>query len=195
MKKSTMFTNLVQTLLQEKDVKPILEELGYEDTARKFTAHQLLLFFMHAALGQWSGYRSGVSKAVSCNLMPVNHSTFSFKAGDVPSELFKRLFHLLITRCNLETKRRLHLPKDLLLVDSTTITVGKTRLAWALYHGERAGIKLHVAWAAATEQPVQVIETIGTAHDGPIGAKLADKNYILVNDRAYGKIKRFDEYL
>lgn len=54
---------------------------------------------------------------------------------------------------------------------------------------------MHVAFAAATKQPVQVMETIGTAHDGPVGEKLADKDYILVNDRAYGKIKRFDQYV
>ena len=194
MKKSTTFTNLVQTLLKEEDVKQILEELEYKDTARKFTAYQLLLFFTFAALGQWESYRSGVGKAEICGLFLIDHSTFSGKASDVPYELFKRLFHLLISRCNRATRRRLHIPKDLLLVDSTTITVGKTRLPWALFHGERAGIKLHVALDAATEQPVQVIETIGTVHDGPIGEKLADKDYIIVNDRAYGKIKRFDQY-
>ncbi|WP_438351989.1 IS4 family transposase [Paenibacillus sp. FA6] len=59
---------------------------------------------------------------------------------------------------------------------------------------QRASIKLHVALSATTEQPAQVIETIGNVHDGPIGEKLADKNYILVQDRAYGKIKRFDQY-
>lgn len=195
MRKSTTFTKLVQTLLTEEDVKNLLQEINYEDKARKFTANQLLLYFMHAALGQWDSYRSGIGKAIPCGLMPVCYSSFSSKAGDVPYELFKRLFHLLISKCNRATKRRLNIPKDLLLVDSTTITVGKTRLPWALFHGGRAGIKLHVAFDAATEQPVQVIETIGTVHDGPIGEKLGDKNYILVNDRAYGKIKRFDQYV
>ncbi|MFB5762050.1 IS4 family transposase [Paenibacillus medicaginis] len=195
MKKSTTFTNLVQMLLKEEDVIQLLKELNYEDTARKFTAHQLLLFFMHAALGQWTGYRSGVGQAEICGLQPVCYSTFSTKASEVPYELFKGLFHLLVSRCNRATKRRLNIPIELLLVDSTTITVGKNRLPWALFHGERAGIKLHVAFAAATEQPVQVIETIGTAHDGPVGEKLADKDYILVNDRAYGKIQRFDLYV
>ncbi|WP_421924209.1 hypothetical protein [Paenibacillus luteus] len=38
------------------------------------------------------------------------------------------------------------------------------------------------------------MKTIGKIHDGPIGEKLANKNYILVQDRAYGKIKRFDQY-
>ncbi|MCU6708094.1 transposase [Paenibacillus sp. J5C_2022] len=107
--------------------------------------------------------------------------------------LFKQLFHRLLSKCNRATKRHLGIPKNLLLVDSTTITVGKTRLPWALFLGERAGIRLHVAYDAATEQPVQVIETIGAAHDGPIGEQLGDKNYILVNDRAY--IKRFDHYV
>lgn len=102
---------------------------------------------------------------------------------------------MLISRCNRATKRQLHLPQNLLLIDLTTVTVGKTRLPWALFHGERSGIKLHIVLHAATEQPVQVIETIGTAHDGPIGEHLANKAYILVNDRAYGKIKRFDQYV
>lgn len=194
MKKSTTFTNLVQTLLNEEDVKQILEDLDYKDTATKFTAHQLLLFFTHAALGEWESYRSAVGKAVTCGLRTIDYSTFSTKASDVPYELFKQLFHLLLSRCNRATRRRLRIPKDLLLVDSTTITVGKSRLPWALFHGQRAGIKLHVALDAATEQPVQVIETIGIAHDGPIGEKLANKDYILVQDRAYGKIKRFDQY-
>ena len=64
MKKSTTFTNLVQTLIKEEDVNKILNELGYKDTARKFTAHQLLLFFTHAALGEWESYRSAVGKVM-----------------------------------------------------------------------------------------------------------------------------------
>ncbi|MFD2413378.1 transposase [Paenibacillus rhizoplanae] len=195
MKNSSTLTRLVQTLLTEEDVTEILQALDYKDTATKFTASQLLLFFMHSALGQWDSYRSGIGKAVKSGLMPVYYSTFSSKAGEVPYELFKQLFHRLLSKCNRVTKRHLGIPKNLLLVDSTTITVGKTRLPWALFHGERAGIKLHMALSAGTEQPVQVIETIGSAHDGPIGEQLANKDYILVNDRAYGKIKRFDQYV
>lgn len=195
MKKSTTFTNLVQTLLTEEDVKKILETMGHSDPARRFTAHQLLLFFTHAALGEWESYRSGVGKATTYGLLKIDYSTFSSKASSLPYDLFKQLFHLLISRCNRATRRQMNIPKELLLVDSTTITVGKTRLPWALFHGGRAGIKLHVALVASTEQPVQVIETIGTVHDGPVRELLANKAYILVGDRAYGKIKRFDQYV
>lgn len=114
MKKSTTFTTLVQTLLTEDDVNEILQELQYKDTATKFTVNQLLLFFMHAALGQWDSYRSGVGQAVTSGLLPVCYSTFSSKASEVPYELFKRLFHRLLSKCNRATKRHLGIPKNLL---------------------------------------------------------------------------------
>ncbi|WP_394358380.1 transposase [Paenibacillus suaedae] len=81
-----------------------------------------------------------------------------------------------------------------MLIDSTTVTVGGTRLPWAPYHGERAGIKLHVTFHAASSQPQNVIEKVGSRHDGPVGEELAHSSYIHVQDRAYGKIERFDRY-
>jgi len=81
-----------------------------------------------------------------------------------------------------------------LFIDSTTVTVGKTRLPWAPFHGERSGIKLHIAFHTASGQPQNVIETVGSRHDGPVGEELADSAYIIVQDRAYGKIERFDRY-
>jgi IS4 transposase len=79
-------------------------------------------------------------------------------------------------------------------VDSTTVTVGKTRLPWAPYHGERAGIKLHVSLQAENEQPLNVIETLGSKHDGPVSEGLTQADYIMVMDRAYGKLERLDRF-
>ena len=71
----------------------------------------------------------------------------------------------------------------LLLVDSTTITIGKSRLSWALNHGERSGIKLYVSYTPETAMPLNVRETIGLVHDGPVGERLAGRRFILVEDR------------
>lgn len=60
---------------------------------------------------------------------------------------------------------------------------------WAPYHGERAGIKLQVALRAEIGQPLQVVETLGSKHDGPMSEALAQPDYILVMDRAYGNYK------
>jgi DDE family transposase len=194
MNESTMFTVLVQSVLTEEEVNLLLSLVKYYEKGRKFTVYDLLLYWTQAAFEQWNGYRDGADRASSCGLPEVNYSTFSKKAKEVPFEVFKRLFDLLLKKCNRQIRRQLKLPKDLLLIDSTVVTVGKTRLPWAPFHGERAGIKLHVALEEATGMPAQVVETIGKRHDGPVGEDLADDRYIIVADRAYGKIERFDRY-
>lgn len=195
MKKITPFTNIVQTIFTEEEVQEIVQAIGYNDTGRTFTVYMLYQFLTNAAAGEWESYRAGVDKAVDCGLPSVDHSTFSKKAADVPYDVFKRLFEILVSKCNRPTRRKLRIPSSLLLVDSTTITVGKTRLPWAVFHGKRAGIKLHVAYDATANMPVKVIETVATKHDGPIGEKLANPDFIMVEDRAYGKIERFDTYV
>lgn len=194
MKKITAFTNAVQMLLSEDEVKEVVQAIGYHDKGRKFTVFTLLQFLTNSAVGEWESYRAGVDKAPDCGLPAVNYSTFSKKAADVPYEVFKRLFEILVSKCNRSTRRKLRIPSALLLIDSTTITVGKTRLPWAVFHGKRAGVKLHVAYDAAANMPTKVVETVATKHDGPIGEKLANPDFIMVADRAYGKIERFDSY-
>lgn len=195
MKKSTMFQSMLQSVLTKEEIAPIIELVGYNDTARTFTVYTLLQYWTQAAFDEWDGFRDGADRAALCGLTKADYSTFSKKAKAVPFNLFKKLFQLVLQKCNRQARRQLKLPKELLLIDSTTVTVGKTRLPWAPFHGERAGIKLHVAFHPASGQPIDVVETIGSRHDGPVGEQLANDAFILVQDRAYGKIERFDRYL
>lgn len=109
--------------------------------------------------------------------------------------IMKRVFEVIVGKLNHATRRTLKMPKTLLSIDSTTITVGKTRLPWAVYHGERSGIKLHVSFTNETEMPHQIVETTGLKHDGPVGISLEDKRFILVCDRAYFSIDKVDRYV
>jgi len=43
--------------------------------------------------------------------------------------------------------------------------------------------------------PLRVIESTGLIHDDPIGEKLVDSRFVLVEDRAYFKIKRIDQFI
>lgn len=43
--------------------------------------------------------------------------------------------------------------------------------------------------------PLQVIESTGLRHDGAIGDQLVDTRFVLVEDRAYFKIKRIDQFI
>ncbi|MBE0339353.1 transposase [Paenibacillus sp. 23TSA30-6] len=55
-------------------------------------------------------------------------------------------------------------------------------------------MRLHVALQAENGHPLQVIETLGFRHDGPVCEALAQPDYILVMDRAYGKLERLDDF-
>ncbi|WP_425325119.1 transposase [Paenibacillus dendritiformis] len=67
-------------------------------------------------------------------------------------------------------------------------------MPWPPYYGERAAIKLHVALRAQNGQPLQVTETIGSRHDGPVCEALENPYFIMVMDRAYGKLEHLDRY-
>ncbi|UQZ36931.1 IS4/IS5 family transposase [Paenibacillus sp. PK3_47] len=194
MKKSTSLSNILQLVIPEEKLRPILEELNYVDVGRKFTVYDLLLFLGEAAFQQWKGYRDGVQRMALSGLSSVNHSTLSKKAKDVPYELFKRLLNVMIGLCNRKTKRKLGIPKELLIVDSTTISVGLGRLPWAPIKGEKAGVKLHAGIIGDRMELHKVTETTGKEHDLNSCKDLLDSQYILVADRSYGKHKLFDLY-
>lgn len=194
MKKSTSISTVLQLLIPEEKIRPILEELKYVDVARKFTVYDLFLFLAEAAFQQWDGYRDGAQRMSLQGQRAVNYSTLSKKAKEVPFSLFKRLLKLMIGLCNRKAKRSLGIPKELLIVDSTTISVGQGRLPWAQIKGRKAGVKLHVGLLGDSNELHKVTETPAIQHDLNSCAFLLDSQYILVADRAYGKHKLFDSY-
>lgn len=194
MKKCTSFSNLLQVLVREQDLQPFIDKAGYREKGRKCKLYDLFLFLAQAAHQQWRSFRDGAVRGPSCGLKNLDYSTLSKKAKEVPFEIFKDLLHLLVSRCNRPTRRRLRLPKELLLIDSTQITVGKGRMPWAPIQGSKAGVKLHTAYTPSTGMPLAITETTGKIHDAKPSEQLVDKRYIAVADRAYGKHKTFDQY-
>lgn len=191
----TMLTPIMQSVLPKDEIQPLLEQIGYVDTARKFGVYDLFLFLVEAAFQQWDGYRDGEKRMTFRGLPKADHSTISKKAKDVPFEVFKQMLYLLIHKCNRYARRNLGIPKKLLLVDSSSITVGRGRLPWAPIKGEKAGIKLHVSLLADKGVLHKVTESTGKAHDLTFCKDVADSRFILVADRAYGKHKQFDAYM
>lgn len=187
-------TNILLTLSDE-EIQLIAEAVGYRDSSRTFTLRELIHFFLLAAMHQWKSFRHGADVGPLYGLPRFHYSTVSKKAKEVPYDIMKRLLALIISKCNRQTRRSLRFPKPLRVVDSTTVTVGKNRLPWAPYHGERAGVKLHVAYSPESSLPADVVETIGLRHDGPVGEQLTNAQQVLVEDRAYFKIERLDRFV
>ncbi|AWE06487.1 IS4 family transposase [Lysinibacillus sp. 2017] len=193
-KHTTIFT-LIQNFLSETELKAILVEFNYVETARKCTVSTLLKYLIGAATNEWKSLRHAADVGSSNGLVSVDHSLLSKHLKTLNYGIIKRIFEIIVSKLNRAARRRMKLPKkQLLSIDSTTITVGKSRLPWALYHGERSGIKLHVSLTNETAMPLKVVETTGLKHDGPIGEQLEDKRFILVCDRAYFSIDKVDRY-
>ena len=192
-KNTTIFT-LLSNFISQEELDGILAELQFEDKARKCDVPTLLNYLVGAATFEWKSMRHAADVAPAQGLKSVDYSTLSKRLGELNYLIVKRIFELIVSRLNRSARRSLKLKKELLAIDSTTITVGKTRLPWALYHGNRSGIKLHVSFTNQTSMPLQIVETTGLKHDGPIGVQLEDKRFIIVADRAYFSIDKVDRY-
>lgn len=195
MNKNTTSHTLIQKFLSEAELQAILLEFNYTDTARKCTVSTVISYLISAATNEWKSLRHAADVGPSIGLISVDHSSLSKHMKTLDYAIMKRIFEVIVGKLNRATRRTLKMPKALLSIDSTTITVGKTRLPWAVYHGERSGIKLHVSFTNETEMPLQIVETTGLKHDGPVGISLEDKRFILVCDRAYFSIDKVDRYV
>lgn len=195
MNKHTTFQTLIQNFLSEAELQSILKEYHYKETARKCTARTLISYLVTAAANEWKSLRHSADVGPSVGLISVDHSSLSKHMKSLDYAIIKRVCTVIIGKLNRAARRTLKMPKTLLSIDSTTITVGKTRLPWAIYHGERSGIKLHVSFTNETGMPLKIVETTGLKHDGPIGKQLEDKRFILVGDRAYFSIEKVDDYV
>lgn len=192
-KNTTIFT-LLQNFISQEEIDGILAEFGFKDTARKCDVSTLLNYLVGAAIFEWKSLRAASDVAPEKGLKLVDYSTLSKRLGELNYLIIKRIFELIVNRLNRAARRKMKVKKELLALDSTTVTVGKNRLTWALYHGERSGIKLHISFTNSTGMPLQVVETTGLKHDGPIGVELEDKRFIIVADRAYFSIDKADRY-
>lgn len=191
---TTIFT-LIQNFLSETELQAILKEFHYVETARKCTVSTLLHYLLGAASYEWKSLRHAADVGPSHGLVSVDHSSLSKHLKTLDFGVIKRMFEVIVDKLNRAARRRWKLPKkQLLSIDSTTITVGKSRLPWAVYHGERSGVKLHVSLTNETAMPLKGVETTGLQHDGPIGEQWEDARFILVCDRAYFSIDKVDRY-
>ncbi|MBM7649047.1 hypothetical protein JOC78_002000 [Bacillus ectoiniformans] len=141
MNQNTMFPQLVQKFISDEDIKTLTRLFDCADTARKLTVKTLIQYLVLAAANEWKSLRHCSDVGVSSGLVKVDYSTLSKKLSQMDYRHMKEVFHLIVRKCNRAIRRALKIPNNLLLVDSTTVTVGKSRLPWAVYHCERSGIK------------------------------------------------------
>ena len=124
----------------------------------------------------------------------MDYSTLSKRLDELDYLIIKPIFELIVGRLNRVARRKMKVEKELLALDSTTVTVGKNCLTGALYHGERSGVRLRISFINSTGMPLHVVETTDLKQDDPIGVELEDKCFIIVADRTCFSIDKGDCY-
>lgn len=102
MNKHTTLPNLMQKIVSDEDIQTITEAVGYHDSSRKFTVRTLIDFFLLAAVHEWKSFRHGADVAPTYQLPRFHYSTVANKAKEIPYEIMKRLFALIVSKCNFD---------------------------------------------------------------------------------------------
>ena len=117
MNKNTIFPNLIQKFVAPEELDLLVEAVGYEDTARKLDVMALIQYLITAAACEWKSFRYCADVGPNVGLPAVNYSTLSKKAGHLNFELMKKLFELIVSKCNRETRRAIKIPNKLATMD------------------------------------------------------------------------------
>ncbi len=104
MKKNTTFHNLFQKIVSHKEVAIIQDIVGYKDTARKLDVLMLIPYFLCASMNELKSYRDCADVGDQYGLPKINHSTLSKKAEPMDYKIMKKLFQLIVSKCNRMTR-------------------------------------------------------------------------------------------
>ncbi|MEK3880464.1 hypothetical protein [Paenibacillus sp. FSL M7-0420] len=97
MNKLTPFLAVFKQVLTPEEVQRVTGETeDYEDTGTKMTVGVLFDYFVQACYHQWVGFRQSARVGSNYDLPKVYYSTLSDKAGEVPYDIFKHLFQMLV---------------------------------------------------------------------------------------------------
>lgn len=128
MKNNITLIEIFQSFISEDEILAVYKEFGYEESSRKFKGLDLYKFLIIAAINEYKSYRYGADLMERDGLTPVNYSTISKKSNSIDYRISKRLFEIVVSKCNRSFRRILKLGKDIIAIDSTTISAGKGRL-------------------------------------------------------------------
>ncbi|WIF97646.1 IS4 family transposase [Pontibacillus chungwhensis] len=189
---------ILQSIIPSKTLEDRLaQEYNFEEKARKFSAIDLLHFYLEAGVKRWTGYREGSETLVEQgNFESLNHSTISKKAQEVPYEFFRDLFQELLQRLTTSQKKKFLKDYSLFAIDSTTITFRHQTRSWAKYRKHLYAIKLHTEFNIDQKMPTHVFDTTGKDSDimmAPLIFLHKDFPAIRVADRAYGAKDLLDQ--
>lgn len=196
-KNITIFNQLLQ-LMPKSDFNGFVGQHNADRYTKNFSCWQQLTALLYAQVtGKDSlreietGLRCQQSSWKSLEIDAISRSNLSYANNHRSYEIFRSLFHTLLSRCKELSigERKFDIQNDLYSIDSTTIGVCLNLFPWAKFKKQKGAFKLHTLFNHTTQIPEVLVDTPAKYNDLPVARDTMDvslpKGSVLVMDRAY----------
>ena len=179
------------------------EQIGQTNTyVKKLYFDRFLKLMLHAVSSQKASLRDIEASLLNPDLQAelgfdsLSSSQISRKIRGIKPIILEEMFHFLVSLAN-QGKRNGKLPKAF-IVDSTTVSLNKTRYPWAEFRTTKSGIKLHLRLAyigKGDAYPDRAIITNASVHDvNRLEIVVDEKLATYIFDRGYLDFEMFDKF-
>jgi putative transposase len=175
-----------------------VKETGAEYHARGFSSWNHFVAMLFGQLcGQDSlrGIEAGLAtqskNLYHLGIVPVRRSTLSYANKHRTHDLFKKIFFLMLSKCQpIAPKHRFRFKNPLYSIDATVIDLCLSLYNWAKFRTTKGAVKLHVKLNHAGYLPSFAVMTNGNVHEQRIAWNIPlEKGDVAVFDKAYNSFE------
>ena len=196
---NTIFNQLL-SLIPRYEFDKIVSKYNGDKHTRKFDSWTQFVCVAYGQLRQrvslrdiQIGLEAQQAKLYHLGVNSVKRSTFSDANKTRDYRIYQDLFHVLLRRCQILTKKKLKIPNPIFSIDATVIRLCHSIFPWTKMPKKKGGIKLHFMMSHDFGLPEFLHITPGTTNDIN-GAKLMSlpPDSIAVFDKGYHSFAWFN---
>ncbi len=189
----TLMGQLMQ-MFSRLEFQHAVQETKTEYHARGFTSWNhftAMLFGQLAGQDSLRGIEAGLATQAKslCHLgiTPVYRSTLSYANEHRSHELFKKIFFLMLSKCQpIAPKHAFRFKNVLYSLDATVIDLCLSLYDWAKFRTAKGAVKLHVKLNHAGYLPTFAVMTCGNVHELTVAPSIPfERGDVAVFDKAY----------
>lgn len=196
MHQHTVIGQMVQ-MFSRFEFQKAVKEVGTEYHARGFSSwnHFVAMLFgqlcgQDSLRGIEAGLATQAPSLYHLGITLIHRSTLAYANEHRRHELFKKLFFLMLSKCQpLAPRHKFRFKKPLYSLDATVIDLCLTLYNWAKFRTAKGAVKLHVKLNHAGYLPNFAIITEGRVHEQKAAWNIPlEKNDVVVFDKAYNSL-------
>lgn len=181
-------------LFSRYEFQKAVSETGTEYHARGFSSWN---HFAAMLFGQLSGQDSlrGIEAGLAtqsatlyhAGVKPIHRSTLAYANEHRSSELFKKIFLGMLSKCEaIAPKHKFRFKNPLYTIDATIISLCLSLYDWAKFRTAKGAVKLHVKLNHAGYLPTFMVVTAGKVHETQVAPSIPlERGDVAIFDKGY----------